>query len=210
MAGEGRARHLDEAQSARAGSVALGLLPAPEIPEKIAEELSTELPELLSEHVDGHVHWEVSVICDPLTGSAPDAVRVLDAGRERMLEESWDLTICMTDLPLRTNTWWPIVAAVSTVRKTAVLSLPPLGVTLLRRRAREAIVQLVGELYEGSPELARAGEDVDAGGARLPGSRPGQLVRRRLTELVSPIRRTTVPDEDVDVHFVAPTVRGHL
>lgn len=27
------------------------------------------------------------VVCDPLTGSEPDAVRVIDAGRERMLEE---------------------------------------------------------------------------------------------------------------------------
>src|SRR5215210_6335943 len=185
MAGEGRARHLDEAQSARAGSVALGLLPAPEIPEKIAEELSTELPELLSEHVDGHVSWDVSVVCDPLTGSEPDATRVIDAGRERMLEESWDLAICMTDLPLRTNRWWPIVAAVSTVRKTAVLSLPPLGVTLLRRRAREAIVQLVGELYEGSPELGQDSEERDdqgmdtganAGDAQHPGSRADQLI----------------------------------
>src|SRR4051812_16811871 len=183
----------------------------------LAENLCTELAELLSQRVDGRVAWEVSVICDPLTGSAPDAVRVLDAGREWMLEEGWDLTICMTDLPLRTHRWWPIVAAVSTVRKTAVLSLPPLGVTLLRRRVREAIVQLVSELYEESSELApesedRAREDVDSGASRLPSPRPGQLVRRRLTELVSPIRRTTVAeaDDDVDVRFVSPTVRGHL
>ena len=183
----------------------------------LAEELCTELPELLSERVDERVSWDVAVICDPLTGSNPDALRVLDVGRERMLEESWNLTICMTDLPLRTNRWWPIVAAVSTGRKTAVLSLPPLGVTFLRRRAREAIVQLVSELYEESPELARdsanrAGEDVDGGASSLPGPRRSrQLVRRRLTELVSPIRRTTVTDDDdVDVRFVSPTVRGHL
>lgn len=206
----------DEAQSARGNSAMLGLIPAPEIPEMLAEELRTELAELLSQRVDGRVHWEVSVICDPLTGSAPDAVRVLDVVRERMLEESWDLAICMTDLPLRTNRWWPVVAAVSTARKAAVLSLPPLGVTLLRRRAREAIVQLVGELYEGSPELARDSEDrarpdVDSEASRLPDPRPSQLVRRRLTELVAPIRRTTVADDDdVDVRFVSPMVRGHL
>ena len=92
----------------------------------LAEKLCHELPELLSQRVDECVGWEVAVVCDPLTGSNPDAVRVLDAGRERMLEEGWDLTICMTDLPLRTSRWWPIVAAVSTRRKTAVLSLPPL------------------------------------------------------------------------------------
>jgi hypothetical protein len=203
--------------------VALGLLPAPEIPEKIAEEISTELPELFSKHVDERVSWEVSVICDPLTGSNPDAVRVIDAARERMLEESWDLTICMTDLPLRTNRLWPVVASVSITRKIAVLSLPPLGVAFLHQRVREAIVQLVTELYEGDPELSpdsedRADEEVDteakAGGdARHTGPTPRRLVGIRLTELVAPIRRVTPPDEDaedVEVRFVSPKVRGHL
>jgi hypothetical protein len=76
----------DEAQHARGGSVELGLLPAPDMPEMIVGELSSQLPDLLSQRVDECVHWEVSVICDPLTGSSPDAVRVIDAGCERMLE----------------------------------------------------------------------------------------------------------------------------
>jgi hypothetical protein len=36
------------------------------------------------------------------------------------------------------------------------------------------------------------------------------LVGRRLGELVFPIWRTTPTDDDVDVRFVSPTVRGHL
>jgi hypothetical protein len=203
--------------------VALGLIPAPEIPERIAEELSTELPELLSRRVDDRVSWEVSVICDPLTGSDPDAARVIDAGRERMVEEGWDLAICMTDLPLRID-GRPIVATVSTAYKVGVISLPSLGVTLLRRRTRKATLQLVNELYEGSPELGRNGEDRDeeevgagadagagTGEAQLPGPRPHRLVGRRLTDLVSPIRRITpTDDDDIDVRFVSPKVRGHL
>jgi hypothetical protein len=219
-------RSLDDPEAAQANrsahtdSVLLGLLPAPEIPEKIAAELSTELPELLSKRVDDRVSWDVSVVCNPLTGSEPDAVRVIDAGRERMLEEGWDLAICITDLPIR-NDGRPVVAAVSTARKLAVISLPPLGVTLLHRRVREGIVQLVNELYEGRPELGRVdGEERDdqevdaganAGNARRPSQRPHQLVRRRLTELVSPIRRITPTGDDVvDVRFVSPTIRGHL
>jgi len=57
------------------------------MPHRIAQELSTELPELLSQRLDECVSWEVSVICDLLTGSDPDAVRVVDAGHERMVEE---------------------------------------------------------------------------------------------------------------------------
>lgn len=67
----------------------------------IAAELSDELPDLLSEHVDDRVSWDVLVLCDPLTWSEPDAVRVIDAGRERVLEEGLDLAICLTDLPIR-------------------------------------------------------------------------------------------------------------
>jgi hypothetical protein len=37
----------------REGSVTLGLIPAPDIPEKIAEELASELPDLLRSRVDG-------------------------------------------------------------------------------------------------------------------------------------------------------------
>jgi hypothetical protein len=52
MAGEGEPRRQDGAASARYApdaTMALGLVPAPEIPEKIAP----ELPDLLSRCVDG-------------------------------------------------------------------------------------------------------------------------------------------------------------
>src|ERR687889_113852 len=189
------------------------------MPQRLAEEVSAELPELLSRRVDERVSWEVSVICDPLTGSDSDAARVIDAAHERMVEEGWELAICLTDLPIRAD-GQPLVALVSTAYKAAVLSLPPLGVTLLRRRVREATLQLVNELYEGRHELRRDGKDRDeeevgAGAsteeARRPGPRPHRLVGRRLTELLSPIRRITPTDEDdVDVRFVSPKVRGHL
>ena len=210
----------DETQVTRLGSVALGLISAPEMPQRLAEELSAELPELLSRRVDERVSWEVSVICDAVTGSDSDAARVIDAAHERMVEEGWELAICLTDLPIRTD-GQPIVALVSTAYKVAVLSLPPLGVTLLRRRVREATLQLVNELYEGRHDLRWDGKDRDeeevgAGAsteeARRPGPRPHRLVGRRLTELLSPIRRITPTDEDddVDVRFVSPKVRGHL
>ena len=207
----------DGTPPAREGSVALGLIPAPEMPHRLAQELSTELPELLSRRVDERVCWEVSVICDPLTGSDPDAARVIDAGRERMVEEGWNLAVCLTDLPIRID-GRSVVATVSTAYNVAVLSLPPLGVTLLRQRVREATLQLVNELYEGNPELRRDGEyrdgeEGDSGEVRRPGSRAHQLVDRWRTELISPIRRITPTNEedaDVDVRFVSPKVRGHL
>ena len=194
----------DETHVTGPSHVTLGLIPAPEMPQRIAEQLSAELPDLLSQRVDDRISWEVAIVCDPLTGSDPDATRVITAGRERMLEEGWDLAICLTDLPLRHN-GTPVVATVSTAYKVAVISLPPLGVTLLRRRVREATLQLVNELCEESHKIGQDGEEVGAG------ARSHRLVSRRLTEFVSPIRRLTPTGEDeIDVRFVSPKVRGHL
>ena len=75
----------------REGSVTLGLIPAPDIPEKIAQELASELPDLLSSRVDGGVSWDVPVVVDPLTGTDREAPEILDECRQKMLSEGWDL-----------------------------------------------------------------------------------------------------------------------
>lgn len=193
----------------------LGLLPAPEIPEKIAKELASELPELLGRHIDDRVSWEVRVVCDPLTGGEADAPLILDEGHQRMLQEGWDYAICLTDLPVNRG-GQIVIADASSARGVGKISLPPLGVTLLRRRVREATLQLMSEMYRGSSESDRdregKGQEADAGEARLRGQGSRQLIGRRLTERLAPIQRITPADEetDIDVRFVAPKVRGHL
>ena len=187
------------ARSEHAGSVTLGLIPAPDIPEKIAREIAKELPELLARHVDATVSWEVPVVVDPLTGSGHDAPEILDVCRERMLSEGWDLSVCLTDLPIYRG--GRLVAAdVSGQREVAGLSLPALGAMLLRRRAREVTLQLATELYARTKDAGR--EDPPGRGPRSAGS-------------VAPFHRVEPPDEDmrrtgIDVRFAAPWARGHL
>src|SRR5215218_4011647 len=110
----------------RAGSVTLGLIPAPDIPEKIAEEIAEELPELLAKRVDATVSGEVPVVVDPLTGRGREAPELLDVCRERMLSDGWGLAICLTGLPVYRG-GHPGVAGVSGQREVAGLSLPALG-----------------------------------------------------------------------------------
>src|SRR5829696_986774 len=130
----------------RAGSVTLGLIPAPDIPEKNAKEIAKELPELLARRVDATISWEVPVVVDPLTGSGCEAPEILDVCRERMLSEGWDLAVCLTDLPIYRGGRL-VVADVSGQREVAGLSLPALGAMRLRRRVREVTLQLATELY---------------------------------------------------------------
>src|SRR5215211_8764213 len=129
------------ARAERAGSVTLGLIPAPDIPEKIAEEIAEELPELLAKRVDATVSWEVPVVVDPLTGSGREAPEILDVCRERMLSEGWDLAICLTDLPVSRG--GRLVAAdLSSKRGVAGLSLPAMGALRLPQKARDLTLQL--------------------------------------------------------------------
>jgi len=72
--------------------VALGLIAAPDIPEKIATELASELPDLLRARVDSGVAWYVPVAVDPLTGSERDATEILD-DLPLILTHGWPNTI---------------------------------------------------------------------------------------------------------------------
>jgi hypothetical protein len=201
--------------------VALGLIAAPDIPEKIARELATELPDLLARHVDNRVSWDVSVVVDPVTGTEREAPEILDVCHERSRREGWDLAVCLTDLPVYRNGQL-VVADVSVARRVAVLSLPILGTTRLRPRAREATLQLVGELYARAPELGKdnpppddeeRNAEADAGAPVLFSSRPPHhLVGQRPAEFLAPFRRVEPPNEDmkrtnVDVRFAAPGAR---
>lgn len=156
----------------------VGLVAAPDIPEQVAHELAADLPGLLGQRVDDRVSWEIPVVVDPLTGSERDAPELLDACRESRVEEGWDLAVCLTDLPVYRG-GSVVVADLSVGRKVAGLSLPALGTTQLRRRAREVVLQLVGELYARSPDLGR--DDPADGGRRAAGGAPTTLPAGRAT-----------------------------
>ena len=204
MAGEGRAISPEGSPDtprapAMAGTVTLGLIPAPDIPEKIATELASELPELLAKRLDGSVSWEVAVLVDPLTGTDREAPEILDECRQRMLGEGWDLAVCLTDLPVyRAGTL--VAADVSAKRGVGGISLPALGALRLRPKARKLTLRLAGELYERTKE-------------RGPDDPPAR--RSRAAEPVGSFRRIDPPDEDmkamdVDARFAAPGPLGHL
>src|SRR5215212_6434048 len=152
-------------------------------------------------------------------GSERNAPELLDACRERMLKEGWDLAVCVTDLPVY-RSGEIVVGDADATRKVAGLSLPAWGATQLRSRAREAILQLVEELYARIPELGKdepapqAGEK-NAETLSLTGQRPNRFVKRRRIELVPPFRRAEPPDDDmknmkVEARFAAPKGHGYL
>lgn len=183
-----RAAQLDE--------VLLGLVAAPGLPEEVARRLARDLPERLGRRFP-EVRWVVHVaVGDPVPAGARGMELVRDA-RRLLVDECWDLAICITDVPLATGAR-PEVARVSTTHGVGVMSLPALGAIKLARRAERAVLRIIdGLLGEGPGE-----GDADRRATR---------VRTRVRELAVPAGRTEVDDEDDGtVRFVAAVVRGNF
>jgi hypothetical protein len=145
---------------------------------------------------------------DPLTGSERDAPEILDSCYQRLRQESWDLAIFLTDLPLYRGGRL-VVADISTARGIGGISLPALGATRLRAHARSMSILLTEALRaEGQQSAGRAaaeGSDIHAVSTR----------REWLMERVALFRRVEPPDDDmkdlnVDARFVASKLAGHL
>jgi len=175
----------------------LGLLAAPGIAEELAAELAEDLPAALAERVSAEVEWEIPVATDDLAARGTSGTAIIDAARQRMVREGWDLAVVLTDLPLRIGRR-PVLADASATHGVAVISLPAFGAVQMQRRARDAVVRLVDGLVGESLERGR-GEDA---GRR-------QRVRRRLAEIARAERSVQPEDEDVDIRVVAAVVRGN-
>lgn len=153
-----------------AGELVIGLISAPgtaaDVASKLADDLRSELDVQLPT-----VQWRVSTVVDVLVHPPADDAALVAAGRERLLDESWDLIVCLTDLPLRAHRR-PVVAHASPVHGVAVVCLPALGAVGLRRRTCDAVVRLVYTLLGCAEGHAWSGSVVGLGRrARELGSR---------------------------------------
>jgi hypothetical protein len=173
------------------------MIAAPELAAEVAEALTEALPELLSERVSDRVRWEVPLVHDQLTHGAGGGVEMVDAVRERMLAEGWDLAVCLTDLPLRIGSR-PVVADASATHGVAVIALPALGARRLFERARDVVLRIVDGMIGESLEPGRH----DAG-------RRGR-VGRRLVELAARAETGGAGDERGRMRLLTGVVRGNL
>ncbi|WIX31328.1 hypothetical protein QO259_10835 [Salinicola sp. JS01] len=210
----------------------LGLIPAPELPERIAAGLAEELPTLLTRHTDDRHAWRVECVTDPLIGADGTGAELIQQAARLKHEHGWDYALCITDLPLFRDGRL-IVAEASEACGVAVISQPALGASPLHDRLREATLHLINEMHHGSApddrERQQAHVDRSRRTRRAHGIRNAsarQLIGSRLAEWLTPIRRVTPDDQagdekrsqahetdqpEIDVRFIsAAPVRGHL
>ncbi|WP_211122444.1 hypothetical protein [Streptomyces yatensis] len=164
--------------------VTVGLVADPDAPVELAEELAEDLPGLLSEQIDPNVMWSVQVVRDPTPAALLDSASILDVTRERKIRASWDIAICLTDLPLYGD-GRPLAVDADTADRVALVSMPALGGIFLRRRLRRSIVRLVRDLMR-----------VDTGPV--------------VPERTAPLKRAVADEDLIDLRIVGSAARGRL
>lgn len=177
--------------------VRLALLAAPGLAHDLAVELARELPDLLAERF-GEVDWDVTVEEEPMAAATTRDVDLVEIARRRLLENHWDLVICLTDLPVLVGRR-PVVAHASVTHGVGLISVPALGAVALETRLRTAVLRLVARLLGERGKKARPRER----------RRRRARIRRRLDELSSPVGEVQA-QEGGTIRFVTAVVRGNL
>lgn len=130
------------------------LVADPGVPSEVARALAPRLPRHLTRAVSSRVEWVVDAFTTPLVGAEQvDVSDIANAVRHHLQGIKWDIAVFITDLP-RQARLHPISVEVDPRHRAAVISLPALGSRRLRRRVRQAIVDIIRQLVtqEDAPQ----------------------------------------------------------
>ncbi|MDB5186390.1 MAG: hypothetical protein JWL85_913 [Candidatus Saccharibacteria bacterium] len=174
----------------------IGLVAPPQIPHAIVESTAKELPKALAEYISSNVVWKVETSFDPHVPDVYAGLEAIDEVRQLSREKGWDLTVCITDLPLKRNGRVVVGYAVAQ-GDIMLLSLPAVGFWQRQPRILKAIVQLIDGVVWKRLDLHR-------------GSERSQRIDALLTRLLAPIRRITEDDKDITLCLETPAFFGHV
>jgi uncharacterized membrane protein len=174
-------------------SLTVGLVAPPTLDEAALNLLARELEERLSERYPD-VDWQVVAAREALVDGPADLPDLVDAARTRMMDEDWDLTVAVTDLPLRLNRR-PVMTHASRSHNVALVSLPAIGLLRRHRRLLDSIADALAVLIGDVPS------ERDAQGRLRRG------VRTRLIELGTDIKN---PEQPLGIVFLARVITGNL
>ncbi|EYR62108.1 hypothetical protein N866_11850, partial [Actinotalea ferrariae CF5-4] len=160
--------------------VRLGVLVSPRLTELLGDGL-LHLDTVLRDAVGGDA-WDVTVVADPTADRGPGALDTLEAARDRLLDEDWDLAVGLTAMPLLDGRR-AVVTRTAPVHGVGLVSVPALGAVHVRSRTRGAVVRLVGELIDVPVQDVESGERGAADGDAA--DKQGQRLRGRLRQLTA-------------------------
>ncbi|WP_416150173.1 hypothetical protein ACM26V_04055 [Salipaludibacillus sp. HK11] len=197
-------------------TLSIGIVPAPETASDISDKLASDLSERLRDYVDDNYTWKVEVVVDSFVGAEEDAYETMKHARKIALENNWDYTVAITDIPLFKNGEF-LVAEVDDNKALAQISFPALGIFPLYRRVRSSTLQLISEMHHGKNEDAR--DDVQERINNLPKTKKKvlhntdsrELIKRGPQKKILPIDRVVTDDDDTPVRYIArPKINGYF
>jgi hypothetical protein len=185
--------------------IRVGLVADPDFPHQVAQRLGASLPHVLADRFGSEPGWRVEVVCDPVTAGRCTSAELLQALAVTVRSRGWDYAVGVTDEPLRVDGRL-VLADVSLRSDVAVVSLPALGGRRPFLRARHLVAQMVNEFAEHAQDIEHSAPRTDH---RTLGEHRGHALR--WLRMISPFRRL-VPDsdDDADVRYWAPAVRGRV
>lgn len=174
------------------GRVVVGVLADPGLPSEVVSGMVEDLPGMLDHGIGGSVEWRVDFRTQPLVldeyGNVP-ITKLAERLRDRY---GWDILLLVTDLPRRVGRD-PILADVNLEHRVVLASLPAVGGIRLRRRLRDSLAYLLGE-------LGRAGVLPEEVSPRRP----------KAGTAISPVRWVDEPGDGIDASLSLVGVRGRL
>lgn len=174
--------------------VVVGVVCDPGSPADLIGSLTDRLPDVLTERVDASVRWRLDVRCEELELDDTATIPISAEARKRRQAEGWDYVLFLTDLP-RMKRKRPMLAKVNIEQRAGLVSLPAIGWFRLNRPVRDTVVHLLGILVSGRFSDGSTGK---------------HRIRRRPTEIVSPVRQLPLGDQDADLYLVLAGARGWL
>lgn len=110
----------------------------------LGPDITTSLRAGLLEQYPG-VRWQLTVVEDGLVEPPTDTLDLLEAARNRVLEEDWDLAVVLTEIPLKEGRR-PVLTQLSPLHGVGLVAVPALGARHVRRKVQDTAVQVVGQL----------------------------------------------------------------
>ena len=160
-----------------------------DLAERIADDLRGDLQRRFAE-----IQWRVELGQGKPKDPQARIAELMQDARQVLLDNDWDLIICLTDIPLRSDDHRPMTAVVSATDGVALISVPALGAFDIERRVREAALNAIDALVGGNAE-------------EEPERR--ESVRNRLQELGSPMGTAQVRDDNT-IRFSTAVILGNL
>ncbi|MCC3672196.1 5,10-methylene-tetrahydrofolate dehydrogenase [Staphylococcus epidermidis] len=129
----------------------VGLVVAPGVTERLAENLIQEMPKMLSTHYDHQQEWIFDLVTDPLTGFAESVDEIFEKVADYHDKRQWDYVIAITDLPMFADKQ-VMALDINMENGAAIFSYPAFGWRPVKKRFKHVIYNIIQELNEAEQE----------------------------------------------------------